>query len=133
MNNKNPFALGNQTMEGYETKCAGTYEDKQDEIQEDTTSMEEKLEEIFKALEDENIFWVDEDGESINAGNNIDFKDKLTALITKTREETRKNTLEEVGKKLPMEGTIGKLTPFQETVNTYISNRLEELNAHETN
>lgn len=29
--------------------------------------------------------------------------------------------------KLRMEGEFGKLTPFQETVNTYLKNRAEEL------
>ena len=48
-------------------------------------------------------------------------------FVRKCNKEGAKTERERIAEWLLMKGDMGKLTPFQETVNTYIANRLKEL------
>lgn len=52
-----------------------------------------------------------------------DIKQFISNLISQEREKW----IDELTEKFQMEGDFGKLTPFQQTVNTYIKNRGEEI------
>jgi len=52
---------------------------------------------------------------------------KIKAFIHHQLQKAREEERERIAQGLPMKGDMGKLTPFQETVNTYIANRLKEL------
>ena len=53
--------------------------------------------------------------------------------IDRRIQQERKEIVEKFKNDLPMEGEKHKLTPFQETVNTYIKNRIEEIEEHLNN
>lgn len=52
-----------------------------------------------------------------------EMSDNIQILLNQQKREI----VEELVNKFQMEGEYGKLTPFQETVNTYIKNRGEEV------
>jgi len=60
-------------------------------------------------------------------------KSDVIKTLTKAIQQERKEIVEKFKNDLPMEGEKHKLTPFQETVNTYIKNRIEEIEEHLNN
>lgn len=52
---------------------------------------------------------------------------ELKQFISKLISQEKEKWVEEMVEKFQMEGEYGKLTPFQQTVNTYIKNRGEEI------
>lgn len=81
---------------------------------------------------EDHVNYIMHDAESYVAdySNKEWFKARLTSALTTYRAQV----LEEVVEKMQMEGLEHKFTPFQQTVNTYIRNRGEEIaKEHPTN
>ena len=54
-------------------------------------------------------------------------EDYLRDWLRQTLTHQVERAVKETGEKMLMKGDAGKLAPFQETVNTYIKNRTEEI------
>jgi len=77
--------------------------------------MEKEINEIVnKASERADYFQPDAEVVPVNS---------VRLLLTQIDQQAREQVIEE----MKMDGEAGKLTPFQETVNTYIENRGEEI------
>ena len=89
-------------------------------------NIEEKVEEFRREFVQDNCPSVEDSFKDPNGDAGYATIWLRQALLS-VAQQSRNEALEEIARELLIKGDMGKLTPFQQTVNTYILNRLEEI------